>query len=980
MSILKTLLNETKAKATPFQPTSTIPESDVQAAIQSVYDSVSSGFQPLDTELTALASTTSAADAVPYFTGSGTATTATLTSYARTLIDDTTAATARDTLGVSEGANQTIMKTPQDYGAVGDGSTDDTTAMQNWLAAITAGTTGYLPAGQYKITSALSMSVARFAIFGEGYSSIILYAGASTTADIFTIGNGVSEIGRIVLENFRIESNTTMTGGYGLRLRKFVRSRMRNIILGGQDGNNKLYNGIYFDETDVVSYIGADIKALNNGLTVRGGTPTGPKSELWLKHGKITGCGNVGLLMAGAFGGLKIDQMDIIGNTSHGMLIDQSLSAEVNREVQVSKASFDTNGGAGIYLNGGFGAGGILSLTGTWVATNDAHGIVVSANETAAARIQMTGGTLFNHTGDGIRILNTTPTVHLDGVLIRDNTGYGINNSSAGTNVMVGHNSFVSNGIDAVNVLYKTNTGALLQAINTRDAASNAAMSFESNRATPATSDEVYLSFKLSDDAGNQDEFARMTVRGTSVASGSEAGLIRWSAMNGSGTLTDYMALAPSNLRPTTSDGLALGSTTNMWSDLFLASGAVVNWNNGDVTLTHSADALTFAGGVFTASSSTAATGALRGYNNNDDATVQALVLEGDRATPANSDAVYVSFNLSDSAGNQDEFARISGRAGTVTSGAEAGQLLFSVTSAGSISGQVLLTLSALSPSANDGSALGATTLGWADLHGATGFTWNIANGDAVVTHSSGVFTVSTGDWRITTAGTNAASAVTVGGTQTLTGKTVDLTNNTLVGSVAEFNAALESADFYTSGGTDVAVADGGTGASTAVAACQNLSTGYLLAHSAVAASNTAVTSEEVLATIAVPAGALGANGFVVVDTSWTYTSSASAKTKRIRFGASGAGTGGTVLASPGATTTATHRFQWMISNRNATNSQCGSSGSGTSGGHGTAAAAILTAAIDTTAATEIAITGQKADSGDTLTLEMYTVWLYYKA
>jgi len=45
-----------------------------------------------------------------------------------------------------------------------------------------------------------------------------------------------------------------------------------------------------------------------------------------------------------------------------------------------------------------------------------------------------------------------------------------------------------------------------------------------------------------------------------------------------------------------TSDAFALGSVTKQWSDLFLAEGGVINWDNGDATLTQVGDVLTLAG------------------------------------------------------------------------------------------------------------------------------------------------------------------------------------------------------------------------------------------------------------------------------------------------------------------------------------------------------------------------------------------------
>jgi hypothetical protein len=68
------------------------------------------------------------------------------------------------------------------------------------------------------------------------------------------------------------------------------------------------------------------------------------------------------------------------------------------------------------------------------------------------------------------------------------------------------------------------------------------------------------------------------------------------------------MVLVENALTPGTSDGIALGTTSLMWSDLFLASGAVINLNNGNVTLTHSANTLTVAAATVAFTASTAVT------------------------------------------------------------------------------------------------------------------------------------------------------------------------------------------------------------------------------------------------------------------------------------------------------------------------------------------------------------------------------------
>lgn len=89
------------ANTTPFTPMARNLLDDVDAAtMRATLDA-----EQHKANLTAIGALASATDTIPYFTGSGTASTTSLTVMARNLLDDPDASTMRTTLGVAIGTN-----------------------------------------------------------------------------------------------------------------------------------------------------------------------------------------------------------------------------------------------------------------------------------------------------------------------------------------------------------------------------------------------------------------------------------------------------------------------------------------------------------------------------------------------------------------------------------------------------------------------------------------------------------------------------------------------------------------------------------------------------------------------------------------------------------------------------------------------------------------------------------------------------------
>lgn len=296
--------------------------------------------------------------------------------------------------------------------------------------------------------------------------------------------------------------------------------------------------------------------------------------------------------------------------------------------------------------------------------------------------------------------------------------------------------SVVANAIDAA-------SGGIVISSLTTSGAGAVAIVYDSTAYASGVGGIDYYDFKNS--SGTQTHGASVETRATTGTNGAEVADLAFATMR-AGVLTDaWLIKGAGTLVPATSDGAALGSTSLMISDLFLASGAVINFNNGDVTATHSANALAFAG-------------ATSGYTF-DNAVLPAT---DDAAALGSTSLKWADLFLASG-------AVINFNSGDVTVTHASNSLAF----AGASNGYTFSH--AVTPSANDGAALGSATVSWSDLFLAAGAVINVNNGGMTVTHST------SGGQRLTSSGAFAGTGFTTG-TQTIgddSAITLAITGNT---------------------------------------------------------------------------------------------------------------------------------------------------------------------------------------------------------
>ena len=211
--------------------------------------------------------------------------------------------------------------------AAGNGSTDDTTALGNWIAACSAAGTICVadqPSSCYKLSSTITVS-STVTIVGAANGTSQrppAFCPTQTSTDVFVISATAASSSSI--QNIYISPSSAMTAGACLHVGSS--SLVSLVNLTAVDTSANCYNGIFLDNANAWTLQNSSLAAINDAVEVGGG---GDSSITGNTIANATGAGSgIGVLFnVNGAGGLRIVNNKLNTNGgSYGVLLSPTVA------------------------------------------------------------------------------------------------------------------------------------------------------------------------------------------------------------------------------------------------------------------------------------------------------------------------------------------------------------------------------------------------------------------------------------------------------------------------------------------------------------------------------------------------------------------------------------------------------------------------------------------------------------------------------
>jgi hypothetical protein len=316
------------------------------------------------------------------------------------------------------------------YGATGNGSTDDTAAIQNAITAAEANLSSgaapasvYMPAGQYLVSHALSVT-AGITIFGDGkQASVLLPQGAIDCID-------VSCAAPINFYNFGINYGSSPVSNVAISITAPSSTANGGSVLRDLEIDN-CYNGIVFaksaffviDAVDIFTFSGTGI-TISNSINVDSGDSVITNCSIFASF-SITTSGTC--IAYSSSGGLRVEN-NKLASTLYGLYFNLA-SGAVTAQLIISGNSFDHTTNCITMIRTG--------------STATFNSVIISNN-------------MFATVTGGINVPSDANGVWLNTIIITSNTYQGANSGGAYFVILNSLNTFVVSN----NALLSNNSGS----------------------------------------------------------------------------------------------------------------------------------------------------------------------------------------------------------------------------------------------------------------------------------------------------------------------------------------------------------------------------------------------------------------------------------------------------------------------------------------------------------------------------------------